>query len=222
MIMKTISILLVDDHHIILDGIKQMLEGESSICICDCAENGKEAIEKAQHQPPDIIITDVSMPDMNGIELCEELQKLKTTSKVIILSMYASEDYIFKAIQAGAKGYLTKQNTTKEELISAIHKIANGEEYYSPAIANIIVKSYASQAQKRGTGDLKKPQTLTTREREILKMYAEGFSNQEIADKLCISSRTVDAHKNNIMQKFEFKSTVDMVKFAIKNNIVSI
>lgn len=218
----TISILLVDDHQIILDGIKQMLEGESTICICACAENGKQALELAQQNPPDIIITDVSMPDMNGVELCEQVQKLGIPSKVIVLSMYTSEDYIFKAIQAGAKGYLTKQNTTKEELISAIHKIVAGDEYYSPAVANIMMKNFVTQAQKKGTQETKTVDSLTTREREILKLYAEGFSNQEIADKLCISNRTVDAHKNNIMQKFEFKSTVEMVKFAIKNNIVSL
>lgn len=218
----TISILLVDDHQIILDGIKQMLEGESTICICACAENGKQALELAQQNPPDIIITDVSMPDMNGVELCEQVQKLGIPSKVIVLSMYTSEDYIFKAIKAGAKGYLTKQNTTKEELISAIHKIVDGDEYYSPAVANIMMKNFVSQAQKKGTQETKTVDSLTTREREILKLYAEGFSNQEIADKLCISNRTVDAHKNNIMQKFEFKSTVEMVKFAIKNNIVSL
>ncbi len=218
----TISILLVDDHQIILDGIKQMLEGEPSICICACAENGKQALALVQEKSPDIIITDVSMPDMNGVELCEHLQKLKLNSKVIILSMYASEDYIFKAIQAGAKGYLTKQDTTKAELISAIHKIVCGEEYYSPAVAGIMMKSYVNQVQKKGSHESKTAQDLTAREREILKLYAEGYSNQEIADKLCISNRTVDAHKNNIMQKFEFKSTVDMVKFAIKNNIVSL
>jgi len=218
----TISILLVDDHQIILDGIKQMLEGESSICICACAENGKQALELALQNPPDIIITDVSMPDMNGVELCEQIQKMRITSKVIILSMYASEDYIYKAIQAGAKGYLTKQNTTKEELISAIHRIVNGEEYYSPAVANIMMKNYINKAQNKNNSETKTVNSLTTREREILKLYAEGYSNQEIADKLCISNRTVDAHKNNIMQKFEFKSTVDMVKFAIKNDIVSL
>lgn len=218
----TISILLVDDHQIILDGIKQMLEGESSICICACAENGKQALELAQLNPPDVIITDVSMPDMNGVELCEQIQKMNIPSKVIVLSMYASEDYIFKAIQAGAKGYLTKQNTTKEELISAIHQIVNGEEYYSPAVASIMMKNYVNKAQKKSNLETKTVESLTTREREILKLYAEGYSNQEIADKLCISNRTVDAHKNNIMQKFEFKSTVDMVKFAIKNDIVSL
>jgi two-component system response regulator NreC len=218
----TISILLVDDHQIILDGIKQMLEGESSICICACAENGKQALELAQLNPPDVIITDVSMPDMNGVELCEQIQKMNIPSKVIVLSMYASEDYIFKAIQAGAKGYLTKQNTTKEELILAIHQIVNGEEYYSPAVASIMMKNYVNKAQKKSNLETKTVESLTTREREILKLYAEGYSNQEIADKLCISNRTVDAHKNNIMQKFEFKSTVDMVKFAIKNDIVTL
>lgn len=219
--MSKIKILLVDDHQIILDGIKLMLEGEPNFDICGMAEDGKQALVLAKDLLPDIIITDISMPHLTGIQLIEQIRNEKLPSKVIILSMYATEDYICSAIKAGANAYLTKQNTTKAELLAAIEAILNNEEYYSPAVAKVIMKNYVEHAKKSGSPDFKSV-ALTLREKEILKLYVEGFSNQEIAEKLSISVRTVDAHKNNIMQKFNFKSTVEMVKFAIKNNLVEL
>lgn len=219
--MSKITFLLVDDHQIILDGVKLMLEGESDFNICGMAEDGRQALNLAKELLPDIIITDISMPHLNGIQLIEQIRKEKLSSKIIILSMYATEDYICSAIKAGANAYLTKQNTTKEELQSAIKAVLNNEEYFSPAVSKVIMKNYVEHAKKGGSPDVKSI-SLTNREKEILKLYAEGFSNQEIADKLSISNRTVDAHKNNIMQKFEFKSTVEMVKFAIRNNLVDL
>ena len=219
--MSKIKILLVDDHQIILDGIKLMLEGEANFDICGMAEDGRQALLLAKELLPDIIITDISMPHLTGIQLIEQIRKENLPAKVIILSMYATEDYICSAIRAGANAYLTKQNTTKAELLAAISAIINNEEYYSPAVSKVIMKNYVEHAKKGGSQDVKSI-SLTIREKEILKLYAEGFSNQEIAEKLSISNRTVDAHKNNIMQKFEFKSTVDMVKFAIRNNLVDL
>ncbi len=219
--MSKIKILLVDDHQIILDGIKLMLEGEANFDICGMAEDGKQAFALAKELLPDIIITDISMPHLTGIQLIEQIKKNNLPAKVIILSMYASEDYVCSAIKAGANAYLTKQNTKKSEIIEAIYTVLNGEEYFSPDVSKVIMKNYVEHAKKGSSYELKTT-TLTSREKEILKLYAEGFSNQEIADKLSISNRTVDAHKNNIMQKFNFKSTVEMVKFAIRNNLVDI
>jgi DNA-binding NarL/FixJ family response regulator len=219
--MSKIKILLVDDHHIILDGIKLMIQDEPNIEISGIAENGKKALELISEIKPDVIITDISMPSMNGIQLIELIRERDNETKIIILSMYATEDYICRAIKAGANAYLTKQDTTKEEIIEAINSTINGDEYYSPAVSKIIMKNYVQKNQKN-SGLVVKQNSLTNREKEILILYAEGFSNQEIADKLFISVRTVDAHKNNIMQKFNFKSTVDMVKFAIKNNLIDI
>lgn len=219
--MSKIKILLVDDHHIILDGIKLMIQDEPNIEISGIAENGKKALELISEIKPDVIITDISMPSMNGIQLIELIRESDNDTKIIILSMYASEDYICRAIKAGANAYLTKQDTTKEEIMEAINSTINGDEYYSPAVSKIIMKNYVQKTQKN-SGLVMKQNSLTNREKEILILYAEGFSNQEIADKLFISVRTVDAHKNNIMQKFNFKSTVDMVKFAIKNNLIDI
>ncbi len=219
--MKKIKILLVDDHHIILDGIKLMIQDEPNIEISGIAENGKKALELITEIKPDVIITDISMPSMNGIQLIELIRESDNDTKIIILSMYATEDYICRAIKAGANAYLTKQDTTKDEIMEAISSTINGDEYYSPAVSKIIMKNYVQKNQKN-SGLVVKQNSLTNREKEILILYAEGFSNQEIADKLFISIRTVDAHKNNIMQKFNFKSTVDMVKFAIKNNLIDI
>ena len=219
--MSKIKILLVDDHHIILDGIKLMIQDEPNIEISGIAENGKKALELISEIKPDVIITDISMPSMNGIQLIELIRERDNETKIIILSMYATEDYICRAIKAGANAYLTKQDTTKDEIMEAINSTINGDEYYSPAVSKIIMKNYVQKNQKN-SGLVVKQNSLTNREKEILILYAEGFSNQEIADKLFISVRTVDAHKNNIMQKFNFKSTVDMVKFAIKNNLIDI
>ncbi|MHC1780545.1 MAG: response regulator [Bacteroidales bacterium] len=219
--MKKIKILLVDDHQIILEGVKTMLIDEDEIDFLGCASNGVNALEIIKQKLPDIVISDISMPDMTGIELTSRIAELNLPSKVLILSMYTTDDYIYNAIKVGAKGILPKQDTNKEMLMEAIRTIYDGEEYYGSNISKNLMKSYVSKIKNIGSNEKLKNYTLTIREKEILKLYVEGFSNQEVAKKLNISVRTVETHKNNIMQKFDFKSTVEMVKFALKNNIVS-
>ena len=220
--MEKIKVLIVDDHQIILDGVKNMLIDEQDIHFVGCALNGKKALEMIITTNPDIVITDISMPDITGIELTQKITELKLPVKVLILSMYNTKDYIFNAIKAGANGILPKQETNKEMLLEAIRSIYSGEEYYAPSISKNIMKSYLFHAKKGTTLENEKNYALTQREKEILKLYVEGFSNSDIAKNLNISNRTVETHKNNIMQKFEFKSTVEMVKFALKNNIVQL
>lgn len=220
--MAKIKVMLVDDHQIILDGVKNMLTDEDDIEFVGCAANGRKALEMIQNKLPDIVISDISMPDMTGIELTQMISDMKIPTQVLILSMYNTEDYILNAIKAGAKGILPKQDTNKEMLLEAIRTIFGGDEYYAPSISKNIMKSYLSNAKKGTSSEHNKKYSLTLREKEILKLYVEGFSNNEVADKLNISIRTVETHKNNIMQKFEFKSTVEMIKFALKNNIVSL
>ncbi|HZY24950.1 MAG TPA: response regulator transcription factor, partial [Bacteroidales bacterium] len=140
--------------------------------------------------------------------------------KVLILSMFNNEEYIVSAIQAGAKGYLPKQDSTTEILLEAIRTISNGDEYYSPSISKIVLKSFIKNAKNLSIGDAAKKHQLTSREKEILKLYVEGCTNNEIAEKLNLSVFTIKTHKNNIMQKYNFKSTVEMIKFALRNNIV--
>lgn len=219
--MNRIKVLLVDDHQIILDGVKTMLLDEEDIEFIGCASDGIKALQIIKSHAPDVVISDISMPDMTGIELTAKIVEMNGPSKVLILSMYTTDDYIYNAIKAGAKGILPKQDTNKEMLLEAIRTISEGEEYYSPNISRNLMKSYVSKIKNVNSADKSKNYSLTLREKEILKLYVEGFSNQEVADKLNISIRTVETHKNNIMQKFDFKSTVEMVKFALKNNIVS-
>jgi len=218
--MKKIKVLLVDDHQIIRDGVKTMIIDEEDIEFVGCAENGKKALEMIKFRLPDLVISDISMPDMTGIELSAKIKEMNFDTKVLILSMYTTDDYIFNAIQAGAKGILPKQDTTKEMLMEAIRAIFSGSEYFAPSISKKLMSSFLSGIKKGNQTENATKYTLTQREKEILKLYVEGYTNQEVATKLNISVRTVETHKNNIMLKFEFKSTVEMVKFALKNNIV--
>jgi len=218
---EKIKILLADDHQIIRDGVKTMLIDEPDIDFVGCASNGAMALEMTKQLQPDVVVSDISMPDMTGIELTAKISELNCSTKVLILSMYTTDDYIYNAIKAGAKGILPKQDTNKAMLMEAIRAIYGGDEYYAPDISKNLMKNYLNSVKKGSTPEHEiNKYSLTQREREILKLYVEGYTNTEVADKLNISIRTVETHKNNIMQKFEFKSTVEMVKFALKNNLV--
>ncbi|MFZ4398639.1 MAG: response regulator transcription factor [Bacteroidales bacterium] len=219
--MANIKIMLIDDHQIVRDGIKVLLESLGNVEVIGEASNVHELLEKLKYIQPDIIVTDISMPDISGIELTKIINEDKKYQniKILILSMYTNEDFVFNAIKAGAKGYLPK-NTTRKELFEAVNTIYNGDEYFSESISNIILKSYIKKVKTDENNE--KKESLSIREIEILKLFAQGFTNQEIADKLFISIRTVESHKNHIMQKLALKTTVDLIKFAIKNKIVEI
>jgi len=218
-----IKVILVDDHLIIREGIANMLLETEDICLCGSAADFQQAVELAVNHHPDVVITDLSMPGRSGIDLIRRLSETCPSVRALVLSMYASEDYIFNALKAGAWGYLPKQDTTKSELIKAIRTISGGRQYFSDSIAQVITQFYSRSAKKSPAPEqVSKTHSLTSREAEIIRLYAEGMSNQEIAAKLSISVKTVEAHKNNIMQKFQFRSTVDMVKFAIRNNLADL
>jgi DNA-binding NarL/FixJ family response regulator len=217
--MNTIKIILVDDHDIVRDGIKSILQSHSSIKIVGEAGNYDELINILKFELPDIIILDISIPDKSGIEITRILKKDYPQIKIIILSMYIIDEFIFNSLEAGAIAYLPK-NTSKKELISAIEHVNDGKEFISDQISNVILKGYLQKIKKGNTEN--KNEKLTKREKEILVLFAEGVSNKEIADKLFISIRTVESHKNHIMQKLQLNSTVDLVKYAIKNNYIDI
>ncbi len=219
--MPDIKIMLIDDHQIVRDGIKVLLESLDNVKVIGEASNVVELLEKLKSAQPDIIVTDISMPDISGIELTKIINgdKKYLGIKILILSMYTNEDFVFNAIKAGAKGYLPK-NTTRKELFEAVNTIYNGDEYFSESISNIILKSYIKKVKSVENGE--KKEALSIREIEIVRLFAQGMVNQEIADKLFISIRTVESHKNHIMHKLALKTTVDLIKFAIKNNIVEI
>jgi DNA-binding NarL/FixJ family response regulator len=226
---KKIGVFLVDDHQIVRDGIKALLLDAPEINISGEASNGKELLERISSSNTDIILMDISLPDVSGIELTKQICKNYPEIKVLILSMYTQEDFIVNAIAAGAKGYLPK-NTTRHELLKAINEINDGNEYYSDTVSKIILENYISNARrakdpepiKKDLAFKKEEDVLTSREKQILQMVVEGHSNQHIADKLFISIRTVESHKNHIMQKLGIKSVVELIKFAIRNNIAGI
>jgi DNA-binding NarL/FixJ family response regulator len=220
--MDKIKVLIVDDHQIVRDGIKSILADEDDIELIGSLASAAKALEFIQCSLPDVVIADLSMPNMSGIEFTTKLSTLFPSVQVLILSMFNNEEYITKAIQAGAKGYLPKQDSTTELLLEAIRTIHNGDEYFSPSISKIVMQSFVQNAKHSKTGETQSKIQLTQREKEILKMYVEGNTNSEISEKLNLSVYTVKTHKNNIMQKYNFKSTVEMIKFAIKNNIVDL
>jgi len=213
--------MLVDDHRLVRDGIKALLSHTVDLEIVGEASDGIELFEKLPSLRPDIVIMDISLPGRSGIEITKQICQEYPEIKVLILSMYNSEDFIFNSIKAGAKGYLPK-NITRNELLEAIYAIESGEEFFSESVSKIMVKSYVKRATDAEKVQEKPDEILTSRELEILKLYAEGFINKEIGDKLDISIRTVETHKNHIMRKLGLKSTVEMVKFAIRNKIVEL
>lgn len=218
--MDKIKVLLVDDHQIVRDGIKSILTDEQDITLVGSVSNAKEALEFIETNLPDVVIADLSMPNISGIELTEIITAKYASVKVLILSMFNNEEYIVNAIRAGAKGYLPKQDSTTEILLEAIRTIHNGDDFFSPSISKIVMKSFVNNLKGSKTNKTSEKNQLTSREKEILKLYVEGFTNAEISDKLNLSIHTVKTHKNNIMQKYNFKSTVEMIKYAIKNKIV--
>ncbi|HEX7411175.1 MAG TPA: response regulator transcription factor [Bacteroidales bacterium] len=215
-----IKIILTDDHQIVRDGIKAMLSDVPGIQIIAQAGSGKELFDLLRTNNADVIILDIELPDMSGIDICRQIVAVYPEIRILILSMYTGEEFIFKAISEGAKGYLPK-NTNREELVEAIRTVAENREYFSPVISEIMLKSYIQKAKSKNA-DSRDITELSKREIEVLRMLAEGYPNMEIAEKLFISIRTVESHKSHIMQKLEIHTTVELVKFAIRNKLIEI
>ncbi|HBS87998.1 MAG: hypothetical protein A2W91_10230 [Bacteroidetes bacterium GWF2_38_335] len=218
--MKKINVILVDDHSLVRDGIKSLLKDSLDIEVIGEAGNGVELFNLLKNTLPDIAILDISLPGESGIELTKKIKTQYPQIDVLILSMYLQEDFVLNAVKAGARGYLPK-NTSKAELLTAISEINQGNDYFSSEISRIMLKSYFHKA-KAVEETKNKAELLTKREKEILKMVAEGMHNSQIAEKLFISTRTVESHKTHILQKLEINNSVDLVKFAIKNGIIDL
>lgn len=217
--MDKIKVILSDDHQMFRDGVKSILNDEAGIEVIGEVGRGQDLIELLGSVTPDLLITDISMPGMSGLEISEYIAKNHPGIKVLILSMHVNEEFIVKALETGASGYLPK-DTSMNELLEAIYTISKGDNYYNKDISNTVLKSLM---RKSGSVDKRDQDiVLTEREMEILRNVVEGYTNKEIARILCISIRTVDSHKNNIMHKLKLKSSVELVKYAIKNKLVSI
>jgi DNA-binding NarL/FixJ family response regulator len=218
--MPAIKIILIEDHQLLRDGVKALIASEN-IEIIGEASSGSELWNLLEKDQPDIVLMDISLPDTSGIALTRILTEKFPLIKVLVLSMFTDESFINQAIKAGAKGYLHK-NTTREEMLIAIDTVFSGSDFYSDNISKIILRSYINKAKMNVEEENIPHEILSKREIEILKMFAEGFINKEIADRLFISIRTVESHKNHIMQKLNLKTQVELVKYAIRHNLINI
>jgi DNA-binding NarL/FixJ family response regulator len=206
-----IKLILADDHKLFREGVRSILENVDEIKIVDEVDDGRALISSLRTNQADLIVLDISMPGLSGIEACRMIHKEYPCIKVLILSMHSEESFVRSAIEAGASGYLPKE-IDHNELVEAIQTLYNGGNYFSKDISSKLISSYLT----------KDKQHLTPREKEIIVLVCDGLSNKEIADKLSISVRTVDCHKNNILQKLGLKSSIDLVKYALKNELVSL
>lgn len=214
--MKT-TVLLVDDHKIFRDGLRTLIEKEGMEVVGE-AENGRKTIKLAEKLLPNVIIMDVSMPDMNGIEATRKIISEMPQVKVIALSMHSDRRFVLGMLEAGASGYLLK-DCAFGELSSAIKQVLTGNKYLSPKIADVVVKGYLN---KSNDSLVSGGSILTSREREILQLIAEGLTAKEIADHVFLSVKTVETHRRNIMQKLNMRSTVDLTKYAIREGLTSL
>jgi len=214
---ETIQVIIVDDHKLVTDCIGLFLRGAKNIDVIGIAHSGKDTLTMLKKEKPDVILADISMPEMSGIQLTASVKKKYPNIKILILSMHSDYNNISEAIDAGADGYVPK-DVSSEELVEAITTVSKGKNYFHSTISDEIVKNYAS---KRQQDDTILPQ-LTRRELEVLQLFAEGFNNSEIAEKLFLSVRTIESHKNHILQKTNMKNSVELIKFAIKNRIIEI
>lgn len=210
-------VLLADDHGIVRRGLKTLLETEAGLTVVAEASDGLEALRLAEEHKPDILIVDVGMPKMNGIEVAARTQKLERPPAVIILSMHSDEAYITRALAAGARAYLLK-DATDEDLLPAVRAVAAGKPFFSPAVTAVLVEDYMRQLRARGLTD--SYLLLTDREKEVLQLLAEGRSNKEVATLLDLGLSTVETHRANLMQKLNLHNTAEIVLYAVRKGII--
>lgn len=215
---REIKIVLADDHAIVRQGLRALLAAEPNFTVVGEAGDGLEALDLVKKLKPDVVILDVRMPNLNGLEAARQLSKQPFAPKIIVLSMYDDEAFVLEALDNGASGYVLKDSNSSD-LILAVREVFAGRRYLSPPLSNRAISAYQQSAK---TGSFDKYDALTTREREVLQLTAEGRSNSEIASKLGISVRTAETHRANLMNKLGIHSQADMIRFAIKRGIIPI
>ena len=217
--MKKIRVLLAEDHTIVRQGLSALLRSESDMEVAGEASDGLEAVEMAKKLIPDVVLMDIAMRNLNGLEATRKIKKLFPRMKVLVLTMYENEEWIFQTLRAGASGYLIK-DSAMTDLTSAIRAIHQGDSYLSPSISKKVIDEYirkAEMGEKTGVEDL-----LSDREREILQLIAEGHSVPKIASLLCISKKTVEAHKTHVMEKLNIHDKVGLIKYAIRMGLTKL
>jgi DNA-binding NarL/FixJ family response regulator len=212
-----LRVLLADDHGIVRRGLRALLETEPGVTVVAEAADGLDALRLATEHQPDILILDVGMPKLNGIEVAARAQKLDKPPRSIMLSMHSDESYIIRALAAGARAYLLK-DATDEDLLPAVRAVAAGKPYFSPAVTAVLVEDYVRRLQSKGLSDTY--HLLTDREKEVLQLLAEGRSNKEVATVLGLSLSTVETHRGNLMQKLNLHNTAEVVLYAVRKGLI--
>jgi len=212
-----LRVLLADDHAIVRRGLKSLIETEPGLQVVAEAADGLEAIKLAEMHKPDVIILDLGLPKLNGIDVAARVQKLTPPPWVIVLTMHSDESYILRALAAGARAYLLK-DATDEDLLPAIRAAASGRPFLSPAVTAVLVEDYLRQLQAKGLTD--SYHLLTDREKEVLTLLAEGRANKEVAALLSVSVSTIETHRANLMQKLSLHNTAEIVLYAVRKGLI--
>ncbi len=216
--MNRIHILIAEDHRIVRDGLRMLLQSEPDFEVVAEAETGREAVARAKEHHPDLAILDISMPDLSGLDATKLIKTESPQTQVLILTMHESDEYFFRALQAGASGYVLKKAAT-QDLIAAARSVAHGEAFLYPSVAKKLIGDYVNRHQA-GTEEGGYA-SLSERERGVLLLLAEGLSNQEIADRLSITQSTLQTHRAHILDKLGLRTTADLIKYAVQHGLVS-
>jgi len=216
--MKTLRILLADDHIVMRTGLRALLERQPHLEVVGESENGRETVTLAGSLRPDVVVMDVGMPILNGIDATQTIVAECPTTAVIILSMHGDESYVMRALKAGARGYLLKDSAAAD-LMGAIQAVSQGKSFFSPKVSRILAEDYVRVLKQKGSADTY--DLLTSREREILQLLAEGKTNKEVASALNISPYTVETHRSHILQKLNLHNSAELVLYAVRKGIIS-
>jgi len=215
--MRTIRVLLADDHNLIRAGLRLVVSQQSDFQVAGEAENGRQAVALAEQLKPDVVVMDIKMPDLNGIEACHQIRETLPDTEVVMLSMHSDETYVLRALKAGARAYLLK-DSAEADLARAIRAAVDGKSFFSPAVGKVLLEDYMRKLQRTGAED--SYELLSPREREILQVVAEGKSSKEIANLLNLSVYTVETHRAKIMQKLNLRSMPELILYAVRKGII--
>jgi len=213
-----VRILLADDHTVIRSGLRLLLERHPEFEVVGEAADGREAVALAGELSPDVVVMDIAMPNLNGIEATNQIVRKRAETAVVILSMHSDEAYVMRSLKAGARAYLLK-DSAEEDLVKSIRAVSEGKSFFSPAISRVLAEDYVRQLQRKGVED--SYELLTSREREILQLLAEGKSNKDMANLLNLSLYTIETHRSNILEKLNLHTIPELILYAVRKGIIS-
>ena len=215
---ETVRVLLVDDHKIVRDGLRKLLDGTDGLEVCGEAADGREAVDRVRKDPPDIVVMDIGMAGLNGIEATRQIHQQNKSVRVVALSMHSDRQFVAQMLHAGAAAYLLK-DCAVEELTSAIRSVLKGKIYLSAGITGVVVEDYVRQLE---TADSSPISVLTPKEREVLQLLAEGLATKEIAFRLHVSVKTIETHRKHVMEKLDLHSVAELTKLAVREGLTSL